>query len=64
MSLLDGVFLYTVVSTLEAGVVVVVDVVLTGITFRAFIRVWAGVELKATLLCSERFYFLVYTLIY
>jgi hypothetical protein len=62
-SLLDRVFLYSVVSTLEAGVVVTVVAVLTGIAFRAFTGVWAGVEPKATLLCLERFYFLVYTLI-
>ncbi len=61
--LLDRVFLYTIVSILEAGVVVVVVVVLIGITFRAFAGVWAGVEPKATLLCSEYFCFLVCTLI-
>jgi hypothetical protein len=64
MPLLDRVFLYTVVSTLEAGVVVVVVIVLTGIIFRAFARVGAGVELNTTLLCLEYFYFLVRTLIY
>jgi hypothetical protein len=40
--LLDRVFLYSVVSTLEVGVVVVVIIVvivLTSITFRAFIGV-------------------------
>jgi hypothetical protein len=39
MPLLDGVFSCTIESTLEAGVVVVVNVVvvvLTGIAFRAF----------------------------
>ncbi len=64
MPLLDGVFSYTIESTLEAGVVVVVNVVvvvLTGIAFRAFAGVWAGVEPKATLLRLERFYFLVRT---
>ncbi len=42
MPLLDRVFLYTIESTLEVGVVVVVNVVvvvLTSIVFRAFIRV-------------------------
>ncbi len=64
MPLLDGVFLYIIGSALEAGVVVVVIivvVVLTGIAFRAFIRVWAGVEPKATLLRLEHFCFLVRT---
>jgi hypothetical protein len=62
MSLLDRVFSYTIESTLEVGVVVIVNVVvvvLTGIAFRAFTGVWAGVEPKATLLRSERFCFLV-----
>ncbi len=64
MPLLDGVFSCTVESTLEAGAVVVVNVVvvvLTGIAFGAFAGVWAGVEPKATLLRSERFCFLVRT---
>jgi hypothetical protein len=64
MPLLDRVFLCIIGSTLEVGVVVIVIivvVVLTSIAFRAFVEVWAGVELKATLLCLERFYFLVYT---
>jgi hypothetical protein len=64
MPLLDGVFSYIIGSALEAGVVVVVIVVvvvLTSIVFRAFAGVWAGVEPKATLLCSERFCFLVCT---
>jgi hypothetical protein len=36
MPLLDRVFLYSVVSTLEVGIVVIVVVVLTSIAFRAF----------------------------
>jgi hypothetical protein len=64
MPLLDRVFLYSVVSTLKVGVVVVVVIVLASIAFRAFAGVWAGVELKATLLRLEYFCFLVYTLIY
>jgi hypothetical protein len=64
MPLLDRVFLYSVVSTLEVGIVVIVVVVLTSIAFRAFAGVWAGVELKATLLRSEYFCFLIRTLIY
>jgi hypothetical protein len=39
MSLLDRVFLYTIVSTLEVGIVVIVVVVLTGITLGAFVGV-------------------------
>jgi hypothetical protein len=64
MPLLDRVFLYTIVSTLEAGVVVIVVVVLIGNTFRAFAGVRASIEPKATLLRLEYFCFLVYTLIY
>jgi hypothetical protein len=36
MPLLDRVFLYSVVSTLKVGVVVVVVIVLASIAFRAF----------------------------
>jgi hypothetical protein len=39
MPLLDRVFLYSVVSALKVGVVVIVVVVLTNIAFRAFIGV-------------------------